>query len=151
VVSTTLEGPLDWPDATVVSGDAVDIKGHGPARTRAMITRLWQGWTASEDADAYEQFLLTELFPSMQEIPGFRGAEVLRRPDGGEVAFVTLTRFDSLDAIRARLLLTTTRWRLSSPKRSPCCSTRRASAPLRYRFVPHVISAAVHSLKGSTP
>ena len=22
VVSTTLEGPLDWPDATVVSGDA---------------------------------------------------------------------------------------------------------------------------------
>jgi dihydrofolate reductase len=25
VVSTTLEGPLDWPNATVVSGDAVDI------------------------------------------------------------------------------------------------------------------------------
>ncbi len=25
VVSTTLKGPLDWPDATVVSGDAVDI------------------------------------------------------------------------------------------------------------------------------
>jgi dihydrofolate reductase len=25
VVSTTLESPLDWPDATVVSGDAVDV------------------------------------------------------------------------------------------------------------------------------
>ncbi len=25
VVSSTLEGPLDWPNATVVSGDAVDI------------------------------------------------------------------------------------------------------------------------------
>ena len=25
VVSSTLRGPLDWPDATVVSGDAVDI------------------------------------------------------------------------------------------------------------------------------
>ena len=25
VVSSTLDGPLDWPDATVVSGDAVDI------------------------------------------------------------------------------------------------------------------------------
>ena len=25
VVSTTLEGPLDWPDATVMSGDAVDV------------------------------------------------------------------------------------------------------------------------------
>jgi dihydrofolate reductase len=25
VVSTTLEGPLDWPNATAVSGDAVDV------------------------------------------------------------------------------------------------------------------------------
>ncbi|HKU56915.1 MAG TPA: dihydrofolate reductase family protein [Gaiellaceae bacterium] len=25
VVSTTLEGPLDWPDGTLVSGDAVDV------------------------------------------------------------------------------------------------------------------------------
>jgi antibiotic biosynthesis monooxygenase (ABM) superfamily enzyme len=66
-----------------------------------MITRLWRGWTEPEDADAYERFLLTELFPSMREIPGFQGAEVLRRPDGDEVAFVTLTRFDSLDSIRA--------------------------------------------------
>jgi antibiotic biosynthesis monooxygenase (ABM) superfamily enzyme len=65
-----------------------------------VITRLWRGWTASSNADAYERFLLTELFPSMRDIPGFRGAEVLRRADQGEVAFVTLTRFDTLDAIR---------------------------------------------------
>lgn len=25
VVSTTLEGPLDWPDATIANGDAVDV------------------------------------------------------------------------------------------------------------------------------
>lgn len=25
VVSSTLQGPLDWPDATVVSGDAIDV------------------------------------------------------------------------------------------------------------------------------
>ena len=66
-----------------------------------MITRLWRGWTAPENADAYERFLLTDLFPSMRDIPGFRGADVLRRDDHGEVAFVTLTRFDTLDAIRA--------------------------------------------------
>jgi antibiotic biosynthesis monooxygenase (ABM) superfamily enzyme len=66
-----------------------------------MITRLWRGWTAREHADAYERFLLTELFPSMRQIPGFRDADVLRGADGDEVAFVTLTRFDSLDAIRA--------------------------------------------------
>jgi heme-degrading monooxygenase HmoA len=66
-----------------------------------MITRMWRGWTASEDADAYEAFLLSELFPAMRQIDGFRGADVLRRVDDAEVAFVTLTRFDSLEAIRA--------------------------------------------------
>jgi antibiotic biosynthesis monooxygenase (ABM) superfamily enzyme len=66
-----------------------------------VITRLWRGWTASGDADAYERFLLSELFPRMRQIAGFRGAEVLRRVDGDEVAFVTLARFDSLEAIQA--------------------------------------------------
>ncbi|MDP9188681.1 MAG: hypothetical protein M3O25_05460 [Actinomycetota bacterium] len=66
-----------------------------------MITRLWRGWTATENADPYERFLLDDLFPSMRDIRGFRGADVLRRPEGNEVAFVILTRFDSLDAIRA--------------------------------------------------
>jgi antibiotic biosynthesis monooxygenase (ABM) superfamily enzyme len=72
---------------------------HPPEKS--MITRMWRGWTASENADAYERFLLGELFPAMRDIAGFRGAEVLRRDDGDEVAFVTLTRFDSLDAVRA--------------------------------------------------
>lgn len=66
-----------------------------------MITRVWRGWTAAGDADAYERFLLDELFPAMRGIAGFRGAEILRRPDGDEVAFVTLTRFESLAAVRA--------------------------------------------------
>jgi mannose-6-phosphate isomerase-like protein (cupin superfamily)/heme-degrading monooxygenase HmoA len=67
----------------------------------AVITRLWRGWTRPAEADAYERFLLDELFPSMRAIDGFLGADVLRRPDADEEAFVTLTRFASLDAIRA--------------------------------------------------
>jgi hypothetical protein len=39
------------------------------------------------DADAYARFLLDELFPSMRAIPGFRGADILRRPEHQEVAF----------------------------------------------------------------
>jgi antibiotic biosynthesis monooxygenase (ABM) superfamily enzyme len=66
-----------------------------------MITRLWRGWTAAEDADAYERFLLTKLFPSMRDIPGFQGADVLRRAESDEVAFVTLVRFATLDAVIA--------------------------------------------------
>jgi antibiotic biosynthesis monooxygenase (ABM) superfamily enzyme len=65
------------------------------------ITRMWRGWTNHTAADDYERFLLQELFPSMRSIPGFLGADVLRRPDGNEVAFVTLTRFASMDDIRA--------------------------------------------------
>jgi antibiotic biosynthesis monooxygenase (ABM) superfamily enzyme len=65
-----------------------------------LITRLWRGWTAPENAQAYADFLLGTLFPTMREIDGFLDADVLRRRDGDEVAFVTLTRFDSLDAIR---------------------------------------------------
>jgi heme-degrading monooxygenase HmoA len=66
-----------------------------------MITRVWRGWTRRENADDYEHFLLEQLFPAMRSIPGFLGAEVLRRGDGTEVAFVTLTRFESIDDIRA--------------------------------------------------
>ena len=66
-----------------------------------MITRIWRGWTAVGSAEAYELYLLEELFPSMTRIKGFLGAEVLRRADGDEVAFVTLTRFSSFEAIRA--------------------------------------------------
>ena len=65
-----------------------------------MITRLWRGWTLNENADAYPEFLLGELFPSTREIAGSRGADVLGRSDGNDVGFVTLTRCDSLDAIR---------------------------------------------------
>jgi heme-degrading monooxygenase HmoA len=62
---------------------------------------VWRGWTALEDAQAYADFLLGSLFPSMREIDGFVDADVLRRRDGDEVAFLTLTRFETLDAIRA--------------------------------------------------
>jgi len=66
-----------------------------------VIARLWHGWTRREDAEAYEEFLRTAMFPSMHRVAGFRGAELLRRDAGDEVALVTITRFDSVDAVRA--------------------------------------------------
>jgi heme-degrading monooxygenase HmoA len=65
-----------------------------------VIARLWHGWTAPENADAYEDFLGTTMFPSMHGVDGFRGVDLLRRDNGEEVAFITITRFDSLDAVR---------------------------------------------------
>ena len=66
-----------------------------------MIARVWRGWTEAADADAYERFLRTELFPEVARLDGFGGAHILRRPEpDGEVEFVTVTLFDSLDAVR---------------------------------------------------
>jgi antibiotic biosynthesis monooxygenase (ABM) superfamily enzyme len=66
-----------------------------------VIARLWHGWTAPENADAYEEFLRTKMFPSIHRVPGYLGADLLRREDGAEVAFVTITRFESLQSVRA--------------------------------------------------
>jgi len=47
VVSTTLQGPLDWPDATVVSGDAVDVvarlkeESEVPLRSHGSLSMNW--------------------------------------------------------------------------------------------------------------
>jgi antibiotic biosynthesis monooxygenase (ABM) superfamily enzyme len=66
-----------------------------------VIARVWHGWTPHQNADAYEQFLRTKMFPSIHRVPGYLGAELLRRDAGDEIAFVTITRFESLDSVRA--------------------------------------------------
>jgi heme-degrading monooxygenase HmoA len=68
-----------------------------------MIVRTWRGWAAnSTAADLYEEFLRVTFLPSIHSIEGYHGATVLRRSGAGEeVEFMTLTRFESLEAIRA--------------------------------------------------
>jgi antibiotic biosynthesis monooxygenase (ABM) superfamily enzyme len=66
-----------------------------------VIARVWHGWTPPQNADAYEQFLRTKMFPSIHRVPGYLGADLLRREDGDKVAFVTITRFESLESVRA--------------------------------------------------
>ena len=69
-----------------------------------MLERLWHGWTRPADADEYERLLREEIFPAFDDGTGdgFRGFRVLRREceDADEVEFVTVMRFDSLDAVR---------------------------------------------------
>jgi heme-degrading monooxygenase HmoA len=66
-----------------------------------MIARMWRGWAAStESADLYEKFLRSTFLPAAYAIPGFKGATVLRRKAGDEIEFTTITRFESVDAIK---------------------------------------------------
>ena len=68
-----------------------------------MIARLWYGWTAPQNADAYEALLKAEIFPGIlaRKIAGFQRIELLRAAIGGEVEFVTVMWFDSMAAIKA--------------------------------------------------
>ena len=66
-----------------------------------MVARIWHGYTLPEHADAYEAMLKPELLPGVSKIPGYRGSYLLRRPLDGEIEFMTILLFDSLDHIRA--------------------------------------------------
>jgi heme-degrading monooxygenase HmoA len=74
-----------------------------------MIVRIWHGWTAPANADAYEHLLREEILAGIEarEIAGFHGIQLLRRDVGGEgdegeeVEFVTIMRFDDLAAVAA--------------------------------------------------
>jgi len=67
-----------------------------------MIARIWHGWTKTVDAPAYEDMLRNEIFPGIasRNITGYGGAEFFTRQDGDEVEFVTVLRFDSMDAVK---------------------------------------------------
>ncbi len=67
-----------------------------------MISRIWHGWTTPENADAYESLLREEIVAGIRgrKIPGFANIELLRRALGDEVEFVTIMRFESIDAVR---------------------------------------------------
>jgi hypothetical protein len=68
-----------------------------------MIERIWHGWTSHEDADEYEELLLTEIFPDIdaKTSDGLQGYRVGRREHDDEVEFVTSMRFDSWAAVRS--------------------------------------------------
>jgi heme-degrading monooxygenase HmoA len=67
-----------------------------------MIARIWHGWTKPADAKTYENMLRNEIFPSIaaRNIKGYRGAELFIQEDENETEFVTLLRFDSMDAVK---------------------------------------------------
>jgi len=68
-----------------------------------MISRVWHGWTTPANAPVYEELLRTRILPGIaaKRLPGYHGAHLLRRAAGGEVEFVTILWFDSLDGVRA--------------------------------------------------
>ncbi len=65
------------------------------------IGRMWRGWTSSDQAAGYEAVFRDVVLPELRDVAGCQGAYLLRRDDADGAEFVTLTLFDSLDAVRA--------------------------------------------------
>lgn len=63
-----------------------------------MIARLWKGTAKDGALDDYLAHLERTLVPELRRLAGFRGLEVLRRPDTLDV--VVITRWESMDAVK---------------------------------------------------
>ena len=66
-----------------------------------MIARIWRGWTARGDAEAYVQYMEEIAAPDSLGTPGNRGFSVLHRADGDREEFLTISLWESLDVIHA--------------------------------------------------
>lgn len=66
-----------------------------------MIVRLWHGRVPGPKAAAYREFLVARAIPDYRSVAGNLSVHVLERADGDVTHFVTMTFWESLDAIRA--------------------------------------------------
>src|SRR4051794_23942827 len=74
--------------------------GHDrPIGGAAMIARIWSGRATPENAGHYQRHFTDDVAPQLQEIPGSQGAYLLRRETGGQVEFVAVTLWDSLETV----------------------------------------------------
>jgi len=67
-----------------------------------MIARIWHGYTKPENASVYEIMLNEEILTGIKKRnhKGFIDIQLLIRKLNNEVEFVTIMRFDSLDAVK---------------------------------------------------
>ena len=66
-----------------------------------MIARTWTGVVRRADADAYADYIRETGFAEYGRTAGNRGAWMLRRDDGDRTEFITISLWDSVDAIKA--------------------------------------------------
>lgn len=65
-----------------------------------MIARTWYARATAEKADDYSSHFTTDVVQNLKRIPGSMGAYLLRRDVDGEVEFVAVTLWDSIDTIK---------------------------------------------------
>lgn len=66
-----------------------------------MIARIWHGITPASRADEYLRFLEGRAIPDYRSTPGNVAVFILRRFEGDVAHFLTLTHWESMEAIAA--------------------------------------------------
>lgn len=66
-----------------------------------MIARTWTGTVRRVDAEEYAKYIRETGFAEYAQTAGNRGAWMLRRDEGERTEFITLSLWESDDAIRA--------------------------------------------------
>lgn len=66
-----------------------------------MMARTWRGTAPRATAGDYQRHFTTKVAPHLKDIAGHRGAVLLRREHEGQVEFLAVTLWDSLDTIKA--------------------------------------------------
>jgi heme-degrading monooxygenase HmoA len=64
-----------------------------------MIARIWHGVTSAAQSDEYVDYLKKTGLPGYRATEGNRGVYLLRRVEGDQAHFLTLTFWDSKEAI----------------------------------------------------
>jgi heme-degrading monooxygenase HmoA len=65
-----------------------------------MIARMWRGTATAAKAGDYHRHFTTNVAPHLKEIDGNKGALLLQRDVDGQVEFVAITWWDSMEAIK---------------------------------------------------
>jgi len=66
-----------------------------------VIIREWRGRAAKSNPEAYPHHFRSNVMPELRQLPGFLGAHLCRRHLGERIEFLVLTKWQSMDAIRA--------------------------------------------------
>ena len=66
-----------------------------------MVVRIWHGRTRRDRADEYSAFLTVRAIPDYRGTAGNLDVAILRRDEAEVSHFLTVTRWESEDAIRA--------------------------------------------------
>jgi len=65
-----------------------------------MVARIWRGSTRREDAAEYAAYIAKTGLAGYRATPGNRGAWILQRDEGDRTEIITLSFWDSLDAVK---------------------------------------------------